>query len=128
MQTNKAGSSNGYPAGAVAVAGGDNQANAALTGTLAAAAGKTTYVAGIWVGGSGATAAGAIAVQLQNIVGGTRAFTFAVPAGIAQAGPWLIPFNPPIPASAVNTAINLTVAAFGAGSGGQSCMIWGYQL
>lgn len=97
-------------------------ANAGAAGqyfvTMPAVAGKTNYVSGFEVTGTGATAASAQNVYLTGVLGSlTLIWVIAVPAGVNNA---IIPlhfqFTRPIPASGVNVAIQLNVPNFGAGN------------
>lgn len=106
-----------------------NVANAAAVATLAAAASKTTYITSLIITGAGATAGSVVLATLAGVIGGTMTFVVAVPAG-AAAGltPLVIQFPKPIPASAVNTAITLTLPALGAGNTNAAVVAVGYQL
>ena len=94
---------------------GGNQAN---TVTLPAAATKTTYITGFEITGMGATAAAGIVATLTGLLGGNALnYIVGVPAGAGvPINPLTVEFDPPLPASAVNTAIVLTVPTFGAGN------------
>jgi hypothetical protein len=88
-----------------------------LTATLAAVASVTTYITGFEVTGLGATTALGITVAVTGTLGGTLSYILAVPAGVlVGATPLIVEFSRPIPASAVNTAIVVTVPSFGAGN------------
>lgn len=92
-------------------------AASAITATLAAAAGKWTYITGFEVTGAGATAPSVVAVTVTGLLGGTRNYYISIPAGAAVGvQPLVVFFDPPLPASAVNTAIVVNVASFGAGN------------
>lgn len=94
--------------------------------TLPAVSAKTNYVAGFTITASGATGAAQIAVTLAD---GTTTlnYTLVVPAGATVAVPTLSErFNPPLPASTVNTAWVLTCASLGTGNLACSSNIWGY--
>lgn len=119
----------GYPAGAVPVAGVSSGANTPLSLTLAAVAGKTTYITGLQWSSGGATAAQFGGPTISGILGGTINFVGTIPAGAgATAAPLNMTFNPPIPASAVNTAIVVSAGAGGAGNLAQSLSAQGFQL
>jgi hypothetical protein len=106
-----------------------NVANASAVATLAGAAGKTTYIAGLQVTAAGATAAAVVTGTITGLLGGTTNFTFAFPAGAAvAASPYVVLFEPPIPASAVNTAIVVTLPAGGAGNTNTTVSAQGFQL
>lgn len=119
-----------YPTGSTPVsASSGNVAAGVATATLAGAAGKTTYISGFTITGGGATAASLITATVSNLIGGTGSYTVPVPAG-ATAGiqPLVVEFFPPIPASAVNTAIAVSAPSFGAGNTNATVNAWGYQL
>jgi hypothetical protein len=81
--------------------------------TLAAVAGKTTYIIGASISAR-ATAAAALTFQLTGVTGGPLNYDIAA-AAAPQVSTRDIYFNPPLPASAVNTAIVGTLSAPGAG-------------
>ena len=124
------------PARAVTIVGGFPGAFVAGTSTgaaqintcsLAAASNVTNYVAGITVTGGGATSASAQTITLSD---GTTTLNFMleIPAGAGLNGQIIsVPFNPPLPAHAANTAWTLTVPSFGTGNLSASANIWGYQ-
>ena len=119
----------GYPAGATPVTSASRVANAIATATLAAAPGKMTYLSGLQITGTGATAGGPIGIDVAGVVGAPMAFTLAVATGAGVANtPLIIQFNPPIPASALNTAISVAVPALGAGNASSSVALQGFQL
>ena len=95
-------------------------ANSSATGNfavgLAAVAGKTNYLTGFSAGGTGATTALMQNLTITGLLGGTIYHFFAIPAigtGVVQIN---VDFARPIPASATNTVISLTVPNFGAGA------------
>lgn len=111
----------------VEVAATNTGAAAAITATLAGAAGKTTYIEGVQVGGLGATAASRIAVTITGLAA-TITLYVEVPAGATViAGGILLTFPSPIPASAVNTAIVVNVPSFGTGNTDEFVSAWGFQ-
>lgn len=114
-----------YPAGATPIAASATGTTAATTATLAGAAAKTTYIAGFSID-SDAGAAIAGNATVTGVVGGTQTYRQGV--GVSPAIASLSrTFDPPIPASAVNTAI--VVASLAAGAGGNTTVnVWGYQL
>jgi hypothetical protein len=106
-----------------------NQANASAVATLAAAAGKTTYIMGFDVTGSGATAGLPVAVTVAGLLGGSITFTYTAAVGaLVPNTPLPIRFPAPIPAAAPNTPITVTCAALGAGSTNNVVNAYGYQL
>ena len=119
----------GYPSGAVPVTNTATGAAASVVATLPAAASKTTYLTSLAVTGSGATAETISGVGVAGVSGGTMTFVVGVPAGATKAiAPLIINFNPPIPASAVNTAITVTASTFGGGNLAVYVVATGFQL
>jgi hypothetical protein len=105
-----------------------NQANANAVATLPGVAGKFTYIQGFQCTASGATAGLAVTVTVTGITTPMN-FTFIYPAGVAVgATPLVVNFPQPIPSSAVNTAIVVTLPASGAGGTNATAAAWGYQL
>ena len=102
--------------------------NASQAATLAGVAAKTTYISGVAFTSGGSTAGGTITCTITGTVSGTLNFTFDVATGAtATSNPLIMQFSPPIPGSAVNTAIVATIPAAGAGNTGQSVSAWGFQ-
>jgi hypothetical protein len=105
-----------------------NVANASAAATLAAAAGVTNYLTGFTITFAGATAASVVTATVTGLLGGTQSFTIAVPAGATVGGvPFSCDLAIPHPASAVNTAIVLTLPALGAGNTNACVNIRGFQ-
>lgn len=123
-------SSTSYPVGATPVhASSGNVANAVAAATLPGVAGKTTYISGFEITGGGATAAALVQATVAGLIGGTATYIVGVVAGAAVANtPLMVRFDPAIPASAVNTAIAVTVPALGAGNTNSTVVAHGYQL
>lgn len=118
-----------FPAGAVPVASQAAGANSSAAATLAAAVGKRTYVTGIQVTAGGATANILAGAVLSGVLGGSIGYVVSVPAGVGlDTRPIIVSFSPPLPASADNTAIVLTLGALGAGNTSSSVAIQGFQL
>lgn len=118
-------SASGFPSGATPITASATGTTLATVATLAGVSGKTTYIAGFTVSAA-ATAAVAGAATVAGTVTGSLNYyqgvgTAAAPQVLTQS------FNPPIPASAVNTAITVTSAAAGVG-GNTAVTSWGYQL
>lgn len=119
----------GIPTDAVYKATSATAAAAACNAAIAAVAAKTNYITGITVTGAGATAGSVIVVTLVGVIGGPLSYDLTIPAGVAVGiTPLDIRFMPAIPASAVNTAVTLTVPTFGAGNTNAASVIVGYQL
>lgn len=120
----------GYPAGATPMQNASgNVAAAAAVATLAAAAGKTTYCTGFTISSSGATVAAVVTATLAGLLGGTASYTYAVASGItAQNAIVTVIFAFPLPASALNTAIVLTLPSLGLGNTNATVTAYGFQL
>lgn len=118
------------PAGATAVtAASGNVANASAVATLAAAAGKTTYITGFQVTGAGATAALNVVATVAGVITGTMSYVVTAPVGATVAISALnVQFPTPVPASAVNTAIVVTLPALGAGNTHAAVAAQGFQV
>ena len=99
-----------------------------FTVSLAAEVGRTNYLCGFYVAYAGSTAGGIVDVTLTGLLGTTIHMPYAVPTGVANAGPLLfVSFNPPLQASGQNQALTLTVSAAPAGNVQASGGIWGYS-
>lgn len=117
------------PAATIVTASSGNQSNANAVAALPAVAAVLNYVTGIIVTASGATAGADVSVTLVGVVGGTMTFTFTAPLGAAVgAYPLVIDFPNPIPATAVNTAITLTLPALGTGNTNAAVVITGFKI
>jgi hypothetical protein len=93
-----------------------NQANVAAVATLAGAAGVRTWITGFECTALGATAVNTVLVTITGLVTGTLTYVFQFPAGATVPATTLnVQFTTPIPSSAVNTSIVVTLPASGAG-------------
>jgi hypothetical protein len=121
---------NEYPQGATALtASSGNVAAATATATLAGATDKTTYVCGFTITSTGATAAAVVNATLTGVVTGTMTFTYAAVAGATVANqPLVVSFSHCIPASAINTAIVLSLPSLGTGNTNAAVNLWGFRL
>lgn len=109
------------------VSDNSSNANGLFNLTLPAVAGKTNYLAGLIISGTGAT----VAAVKHAVLGGVGPFdvylSFTVPAGATDTSVLLnIQFARPLTATAVNTAITLQIPAYGAGNALASAVIWGF--
>lgn len=120
----------GIPSGAtMTTSSSGNVANASAVATLTGASGKTTYLTGFQVTGSGATAASIKSVTVTGLLGGTATYNITVPAGATAAvNPLIVSFYPAIPSSTTNTNIVVTAAAFGAGNTNAAVSAQGFLL
>lgn len=114
-------------AGGTALEIGSTGANAALTATLAAAAGVSTYITGFSVTCGGATAGSLITVTVTGPTN-TLSYILAVPTGVTLQSNLLIVFPFPVAASAANTAIVVNMPAAGAGNTSQAVMAYGFRV
>lgn len=110
------------------VAGSGNVANASAAATLTPGTTTTAYIAGFSVTGAGATAGANVLVTVAGLLGGTRTYVYTFATGVAVANaPLNICFNPPLPASAANTAIVVTCPASGAGGTHNAVVAHGFH-
>ncbi len=117
-------SANGTAVGATS----GNVANASAAASLAGVAGVTNFLTGVHINFTGATAASVVNATITGLIGGTMTIPVAVPAGVAVQGQCLnLDFAVPIPASAANTAITVTLPALGAGNTNAAVYIRGFQ-
>lgn len=106
-----------------------NVANASAVATLAAAAGKTNFITGFEITSAGATAASVVLATVTGLLGGTRTYVYASVAGATAANQTLsVQFSQPLRASAVNTAIVVTLPALGAGNTNAAVNAQGWQI
>lgn len=112
---------------AQSLASAQSTGNASAAASLSAKPGLTNYLTGFEITSGGATAAALALVTIVGLLGGTLTYVLGVVAGVAAANaPLLVTFNPPLPASAVNTAITLTVPALGSGNTQAAIVMHGF--
>jgi hypothetical protein len=117
-----------YPNTTPLIAGSGNVANASAVATLTGSATTTVYLSGFEVTGSGATGALVVTVTVAGLLGGTRHYTYTFPIGVAvPCTPLIVAFDPPLPASAVNTPIVVTCPASGAGGTNNTVVAHGFH-
>lgn len=119
-----------YPKGAIPLtASSGNVANSAATATLTSVPGKTTYITGFQITGTGATVALAVTPTVVGTLGGTLSYTSAAIAGVLLLNqPLIINYNPAIPASAYDVDIVVSCPALGLGATNNTVVAHGYQL
>ncbi len=129
------GSVSDYPVGgtgtaAVPVAAtSGNVAAATATATLAGTSGKTTYITGLQIVGTGATAASVVSCTITGLLGGTVTLPLGVVAGATLQNPIInISYAKPVPASAANTSIVVSCPTLGSGNTNNSVSAQGYQF
>ena len=106
----------------VQITGNASGTTGAVVGTLAAAAGKVTYLCGFVVSALGGTASIG-PITIANLVGSSMVFQLtssATGVSVTQS------FTPCIPANASNTAITITTTADGTATA-VNVGSWGYQ-
>lgn len=118
------------PAGAVTVrAASGNVTNNTASAALPAVAAKTNYLTGFIVTASGASSGLIVNGTITGLLGGTYTFTFGFPAGVlVMAVPLVVMLDTPMPASAVNTAITISLPAGGTGNTNAAVEIQGYVV
>jgi hypothetical protein len=104
-----------------------NVANASAAATLTGTASTTVYISGFEITGAGATAGLPVTVTVAGLLGGTIQYTydFAVGALVGNL-PLIVEYLPPLPASAVNTAIVVTCPASGTGGTNNTVVAHGF--
>jgi hypothetical protein len=119
---------NGYPPGAVPIQGSSaDVAAASAVATLAAATGKTTWITHFRCTGTGSTTAVGADITVAGLTNSEiYIMGFASGATVANV-PVDVTFSPPQPASAVNTAITVTMATGGTGNLHAACAGEGFQ-
>jgi hypothetical protein len=116
------------PGTAITAASG-NVAAASAVATLAGVASKTTYITGFEVTAAGSTTALPVLLAVTGTVTGTLTYIFTFPAGaLIAAQPLSVQFPQPIPASAANTAILVTLPSGGTGNTNAAVVAHGFQL
>lgn len=105
-----------------------NVAAGVATATLAAAGGKLTYITGFEITSDGATVGVCVNPTVVGVVTGTMTYTYCAPAGaLLAATPLIVEFPQPIPSSAVNTAVAVSLPSLGTGSTNATVTAHGYQ-
>jgi len=122
----------GLPADAVAVnINVGVVANTTMNAVMPAVPGYLNVLRGFKITGTGATAASAIDVTTTGCGTAGPNLRLAVPAGVNTNAPntaWSPDWPNGIPASAANTAITVSVPAFGAGNTGAAISLYGYRI
>lgn len=121
---------NGLPGGAVQISGASGSVAASVAAaTLAAATGKTNYLTGFTVTAGGATAGVNVSLTITGLKGGTLTYVYTAPTGATVAGPVLnVQLNTPIPASAANVAIVVSLPSLGTGNLAAAVVATGFQV
>jgi predicted CDP-diglyceride synthetase/phosphatidate cytidylyltransferase len=98
-------------------------AAASVVATLPATPGVTNYISGFSVSSAAATAVVSGTVTVAGIVGGSQVYQYSE---TVTGSVLTVNFTNPIPATAVNTAITVTLSAI-IGGAASSVNVWGYQ-
>jgi hypothetical protein len=115
----------GYPVGSQPVTASTTGTTGALTVTLTGSPGQTTYICGFLASSGGTTGALVVGATVTGTISGALNVSYVfVSSGQGLAG---AAFPICIPASALNTAIVVTVPGGGAGTSA-SLFAWGYRL
>ena len=102
-------------------------ANATAAASVAASVQNYTYLTGIEVTASGATAAACVPLTITGILGGTATYVFCTPAGVSvMAQSLAFQFYPRLRSLNPNTAITVSLQALGAGNANASVNVHGY--
>lgn len=119
-----------YPTGATIITAASGSVAATIAvATLAANAVKTTYITGFEITSAGATAAAVFVVTVTGTITGTLTYVYSSVAGVTSGNiPLIVEFPSPIPSSAVNTAIVVTLPSLGVGNTNAAVVAHGYQL
>jgi hypothetical protein len=113
----------------IAASSGNVAAGVAAATLAAGGANVMTYISGFEFTANGATGQSTVQLQVTGVTGGPLVYNINVPAGAQVVIPTLsVQFNPPLQASALNTAIVATVPSLGAGNVNSAVNAHGYQL
>lgn len=103
-----------------------NVAAATATATLTGKPGMSTYITGFVICGGGATAASVVQATVTGVTGGTMTLPIGIPAGATAGVNFQVNFPLPIPSSALNTNIVVSVPSFGTGNTNAAVVAYGY--
>jgi hypothetical protein len=104
-------------------------ANATAAAAIPAKVGQTAFLSGFQVMAAGATAASSVAFAITGLASGTITYSYTFPAGAGvPATPFVVEFPVALKASALNTAITLTLPAGGSGNLAASVTAMGFYL
>ncbi len=119
-----------YPSGATPITNSSgNAADASAVATLANVTDMRTYITGFEVTGSGATSGLPVTVTVGGTMSGTLYYTYTAAVGALVANtPLIVPFDPAIPAIAIDTDIVVTCPALGSGNTHNTVTAHGYVL
>lgn len=126
----EAGTASDYPIGATPLhKSSGNVAAATAAATLTSATGKTVYLLGFEVTGSGATSGLPVSVTVTGALGGTLTYTYTAVAGVLLGNqPLIVAFSEPVPASATGVDIVVSCPTLGSGNTNNTMNVHGYLL
>lgn len=109
-----------------------NVAAAIATATLPASPGRMTYITGFQVTSSGATAASIVDITVGNL-GVPSSTILHYELSVAGAAtttnePLVVTFDPPLPATGLNTTISVVCPSLGAGNTNSAVNAIGYMI
>ncbi len=99
--------------------------NATCTATMPAVSAKTNYISGYEITGLPATALSSADVTISGL---QNTLTAEFAESVGQDNSLIVTWNPPRAASAVNTAISVSIAALGASSSKCACNVHGFVV
>ena len=103
-------------------------AASAITATLTASAGKTTYLTGFTITGSGASAGSIVVATVTGVIGAPLSYDLIIPAGVSGLVVSVnVQFSYPVAATGTNVAIVVNVPSFGAGNTNAAVVATGFQ-
>lgn len=106
-----------------------NLANTIGTATLVSAVGRTAFITGFEVTGSGATAGLPVIVTVAGLLGGTASFIYTFALGVLVGNnPLIVQFPSALPASGTNINIVVSCPASGAGGTNNAVTAHGYMI
>ncbi len=120
---------NPLPTGATGLTAGTVAAAAAMAAVLQGTGGLTTYISGFQVTGMGASTAVGALVTVTGLTSGTMPFYVPIPVNTVLSGivPLVVPFDPPLSASAPSLNIQVNVASFGSGNTAAAVSAQGFR-
>ena len=119
-----------FPVGATPFAVSSGlKANAQAQVIIPPVVGKTFYLTGFEVTGSGATAGLPVTVTVQDLLGGTLLYSYCAAVGaLVSNQPLIVQYNQPLPARLPNQSVTITCPALGTANTQNMIAAHGYYL
>lgn len=118
-----------YPASAQPVAASSgNLSNAEAIATLPGAPNLLTYITSFQCTSTGSDIVLGVTITVAGVVGGTQSYAFNTGDNKIAGDQMIIPYSYPLPASAENTPIVVSMPANGVGNTHASCSAQGFQI